>query len=71
MYLKRVLTCTANKYYLYLAENIARMKKEVCLSPYLNISLIEAGCDEAGRGCLAGPVFAAAVILPKIFFIRF
>ena len=25
--------------------------------------LIEAGCDEAGRGCLAGPVFAAAVIL--------
>ncbi|MDR1717832.1 MAG: ribonuclease HII [Prevotella sp.] len=28
---------------------------------------IEAGCDEAGRGCLAGPVFAAAVILPKDF----
>ncbi|MCD4788393.1 MAG: ribonuclease HII [Bacteroidales bacterium] len=28
---------------------------------------IEAGCDEAGRGCLAGPVFAAAVILPKKF----
>lgn len=27
--------------------------------------LIEAGCDEAGRGCLAGPVYAAAVILPK------
>jgi len=27
--------------------------------------LIEAGCDEAGRGCLAGPLFAAAVILPK------
>jgi ribonuclease HII len=27
----------------------------------------EAGCDEAGRGCLAGPVFAAAVILPKYF----
>jgi len=27
--------------------------------------LIEAGCDEAGRGCLAGPVFAAAVILPR------
>lgn len=27
--------------------------------------LLEAGCDEAGRGCLAGPVFAAAVILPK------
>lgn len=30
--------------------------------------LIEAGCDEAGRGCLAGPVFAAAVILPKGFY---
>ena len=30
-------------------------------------SLIEAGCDEAGRGCLAGPVFAAAVILPDTF----
>jgi ribonuclease HII len=29
--------------------------------------LIEAGCDEAGRGCLAGPVFAAAVILPSDF----
>ena len=29
--------------------------------------LTEAGCDEAGRGCLAGPVFAAAVILPKDF----
>lgn len=33
----------------------------------LNSELIEAGCDEAGRGCLAGPVFAAAVILPKSF----
>lgn len=32
-----------------------------CFSP----TLIEAGCDEAGRGCLAGPVVAAAVILPK------
>ena len=31
------------------------------------IGLIEAGCDEAGRGCLAGPVFAAAVILPPNF----
>jgi ribonuclease HII len=28
---------------------------------------IEAGCDEAGRGCLAGPVFAAAAILPSDF----
>jgi ribonuclease HII len=31
------------------------------------LELIEAGCDEAGRGCLAGPVFAAAVILPDGF----
>lgn len=30
-------------------------------------NLVEAGCDEAGRGCLAGPVFAAAVILPDNF----
>ena len=37
------------------------------LLPYLNPEDIEAGCDEAGRGCLAGPVFAAAVILPKDF----
>jgi ribonuclease HII len=37
------------------------------LKKYLNKSLTEAGCDEAGRGCLAGPVFAAAVILPENF----
>ncbi|MBI2730895.1 MAG: ribonuclease HII [Sphingobacteriales bacterium] len=30
--------------------------------------LTEAGCDEAGRGCLAGPVFAAAVVLPQKFY---
>jgi len=35
------------------------------LKPYFDKSLLEAGCDEAGRGCLAGPVFAAAVILSK------
>lgn len=34
------------------------------LLPYLHKGLIEAGCDEAGRGCLAGAVYAAAVILP-------
>jgi ribonuclease HII len=34
------------------------------LKSSFNSCLIEAGCDEAGRGCLAGPVFAAAVILP-------
>jgi ribonuclease HII len=37
------------------------------LKPCLNNHLKEAGCDEAGRGCLAGPVFAAAVILPPGF----
>ncbi len=37
------------------------------LLPFLNQDDIEAGCDEAGRGCLAGPVFAAAVILPIDF----
>ncbi len=37
------------------------------LQPYLIEGRIEAGCDEAGRGCLAGPVTAAAVILPPDF----
>ncbi|MGM9833753.1 MAG: ribonuclease HII [Candidatus Limisoma sp.] len=35
------------------------------LLPYLEPGRLEAGCDEAGRGCLAGPVFAAAVIFPE------
>lgn len=35
-----------------------------------HLELIEAGCDEAGRGCLAGPVSAAAVILPKNFYLE-
>ena len=38
------------------------------LKPYFQKDVSEAGCDEAGRGCYAGPVFAAAVILPKDFF---
>lgn len=38
------------------------------LAKYFDINKIEAGLDEAGRGCYAGPVFAAAVILPKDFF---
>lgn len=37
------------------------------LLSYHNVNETEAGCDEAGRGCLAGPVFAAAVILPRDF----
>lgn len=37
------------------------------LLPYMHEDLVEAGCDEAGRGCLAGAVYAAAVILPHDF----
>ena len=37
------------------------------LRNFLNQGVVEAGCDEAGRGCLAGPVYAAAVILPENF----
>jgi ribonuclease HII len=37
------------------------------LLPFFNEKLTEAGCDEAGRGCLAGPVVCASVILPKTF----
>ncbi|MBP5134288.1 MAG: ribonuclease HII [Paludibacteraceae bacterium] len=37
------------------------------LLPFFTPNIIEAGCDEAGRGCLAGPVFAAAVVLPADF----
>jgi ribonuclease HII len=43
------------------------MKEKQKLLPYYKKGVIEAGCDEAGRGCLAGPVFAAAVILPQDF----
>lgn len=38
------------------------------LEPFYQTVSTEAGCDEAGRGCYAGPVFAAAVVLPKDFF---
>ncbi len=44
------------------------MNVEKSLINFLNENLIEAGCDEAGRGPLAGSVFAAAVILPKDFY---
>lgn len=43
------------------------MKGYSKLKSYFQTDMIEAGCDEAGRGCLAGPVFAAAVILPRNF----
>lgn len=38
------------------------------LASFYDCNKIEAGCDEAGRGCLAGPVYAAAVILPPNFY---
>jgi ribonuclease HII len=38
------------------------------LQSYYSAQLLEAGCDEAGRGCLAGPVCAASVILPRNFY---
>ncbi|MGN1215951.1 MAG: ribonuclease HII [Candidatus Cryptobacteroides sp.] len=41
--------------------------REISLLPYMEAGRIEAGCDEAGRGPLAGPVYAAAVILPPDF----
>ena len=40
---------------------------DLMLKKYHTKGIIEAGCDEAGRGCLAGPVYAAAVILPPNF----
>lgn len=42
-------------------------KRKNKLLPFSKEGVVEAGCDEAGRGCLAGPVFAAAVILPPGF----
>ena len=41
--------------------------REIHLKQFMNKGLLEAGCDEAGRGPLAGPVFAASVILPEDF----
>lgn len=47
-----------------------KQKEEIICSllPYYQKELVEAGCDEAGRGCIAGPVVAAAVILPVDFY---
>jgi len=50
------------------------MQQSLIADPLLRLRFqkeaVEAGCDEAGRGCLAGPVFAAAVILPAKFYHR-
>src|SRR3982751_4371531 len=48
-------------------ESLHLAKHSFLLKCFHKRSLVEAGCDEAGRGCYAGPVFAAAVILPKRF----
>ena len=44
------------------------MKLQGMLQPFYQQEFMEAGCDEAGRGCYAGPVYAAAVILPVDFY---
>jgi ribonuclease HII len=44
------------------------IKEKSLLKAYHYADLLEAGCDEAGRGCFAGPVFAAAVVLPRDFY---
>lgn len=47
--------------------NFESKYNSIMLKKILHQNILEAGCDEAGRGCLAGPVFAAAVILPADF----
>jgi len=44
--------------------NFGEVNSKVALKAFHTKGIVEAGCDEAGRGCLAGPVYAAAVILP-------
>lgn len=48
-------------------ERTTNLLTKNMLLPYIEVGRCEAGCDEAGRGCLAGAVFAAAVILPPDF----
>lgn len=52
----------------YLERRCAALQFYIVLKPYHQQRLTEAGCDEAGRGCYAGPVFAAAVIVKRNFF---
>ncbi len=51
----------------FAASIVPRMPQQIQLLPYMEADRIEAGCDEAGRGPLAGPVYTAAVILPRDF----
>ncbi len=51
-----------------LKGNVFLTKQKLLLKNFFDERLIEAGCDEAGRGCFAGPVVAAAVILPYDFY---
>jgi ribonuclease HII len=53
---------------MFLLKNFgALLNNKSMLKLHFDKTKIEAGCDEAGRGCLAGPVVAASVILPKKF----
>ena len=51
----------------YQTNNLFKFTVQISLKKNYQTNLLEAGCDEAGRGCLAGPVFASAVILPPDF----
>src|SRR5579885_1789763 len=66
----KCIACIVDKFYLYKEYSKNEKFDLRCinmLKPFYQDVLTEAGCDEAGRGCYAGPVFAAAVILPKDF----
>ncbi len=49
-------------------QNVFYFWRDILLLPFYHNKFLEAGLDEVGRGCFAGPVYAAAVILPKDFY---
>lgn len=58
-------SCTRKRVYCTLKQTtMKKQESKTHLLPHYYTDLVEAGCDEAGRGCLAGSVYAAAVILP-------
>jgi ribonuclease HII len=57
--------CKKKSLFLIILEPKFRYRVLIMLKDFYLVSGYEAGCDEAGRGCLAGPVYAAAVILPR------